>query len=120
MLGVQQFLKMFWTKCSGRPKVVGRPQFFDDGNIKRIKPAVFVPYDLSQEGYTTQLWAFEGFTSYFDDLALLRAGVIDVDGWMTLFGKQQTRVYSSAGRLKQSVADSSFDAWVKLDSIFFV
>ena len=89
-------------------------EYFHLWNIKRIKPAAFVPYDLSQEGYTTQLWAFEGFTSYFDDLALLRAGVIDVEGWMTLFGRQQTRVYSSPGRLKQSVSDSSFDAWVKL------
>ncbi|HCH62062.1 MAG TPA: peptidase M61 [Deltaproteobacteria bacterium] len=89
-------------------------EYFHLWNIKRIKPEAYLPYDLSKEGYTTQLWAFEGFTSYFDDLALLRAGVVDVEGWMTLFGKQQTRVYSSAGRLKQSVADSSFDAWVKL------
>ena len=89
-------------------------EYFHLWNIKRIKPGAFLPYDLSQEGYTTQLWAFEGFTSYYDDLALLRSGVIDVEGWMTLFGKQQTRVYSAGGRLKQSVSDSSFDAWVKL------
>ncbi|MEL6344537.1 MAG: PDZ domain-containing protein [Myxococcota bacterium] len=89
-------------------------EYFHLWNVKRIKPDAFFPYDLSQEGYTTQLWAFEGFTSYYDDLALLRAGVIDVEGWMTLFGKQQTRVYSAGGRHKQSVADSSFDAWVKL------
>ena len=89
-------------------------EYFHLWNVKRIKPAAFLPYDLSQEGYTTQLWAFEGFTSYYDDLALLRSGIIDVDGWMGLFGKQQTRVYSASGRLKQSVSDSSFDAWVKL------
>ena len=89
-------------------------EYFHLWNIKRIKPEAFLPYDLSQEGYTTQLWAFEGFTSYYDDLALLRAGVIDVKGWMSLLGKQQTRVSSSGGRLKQSVSDSSADAWVKL------
>lgn len=89
-------------------------EYFHLWNIKRIKPEAFAPYDLSREGYTTQLWAFEGFTSYFDDLALLRAGVIDVDGYLSLIGRSATRVYTAGGRHKQSVSDASFDAWVKL------
>ncbi len=89
-------------------------EYFHLWNVKRIKPEAFLPYDLSAEGYTTQLWAFEGFTSYFDDLGLLRAGVIDAEKYLTLLGRSATRVYTASGRLKQSVADSSFDAWVKL------
>ena len=47
-------------------------EYFHAWNVKRIKPAAFVPYDLTQENYTRLLWAFEGFTSYYDDLGVLR------------------------------------------------
>ena len=52
-------------------------EYFHAWNVKRIKPAAFVPYDLTREAYTRQLWAFEGFTSYYDDLALVRSGLIE-------------------------------------------
>ncbi|HEV7855477.1 MAG TPA: peptidase M61, partial [Herminiimonas sp.] len=50
-------------------------EYFHTWNVKRIKPAAFAPYDLKQEGYTSLLWLFEGFTSYYDDLMLVRSGV---------------------------------------------
>ena len=53
-------------------------EYFHSWNVKRIKPAAFVPYDLTREAYTRQLWAFEGITSYYDDLALIRSGVLPV------------------------------------------
>ena len=49
-------------------------EYFHAWNVKRIAPAVFTPHDLYQENYTRQLWAFEGVTSYYDDLALARSG----------------------------------------------
>ena len=52
-------------------------EYFHSWNVKRIKPAIFVPYDLAREAYTRQLWAFEGITSYYDDLALVRSGVVE-------------------------------------------
>lgn len=88
-------------------------EYFHLWNVKRIKPAAFTPYNLDQEGYTRLLWAFEGITSYYDDLALVRAGVITVDSWLELLGRTATRVLRGAGRKKQSVSDSSFDAWIK-------
>jgi predicted metalloprotease with PDZ domain len=88
-------------------------EYFHTWNVKRIKPAAFVPYDLSREGYTRLLWAFEGFTSYYDDLALVRSGVIGPDDYLELLGKTVGNVLKGAGRLKQSVAESSFDAWTK-------
>jgi predicted metalloprotease with PDZ domain len=88
-------------------------EYFHSWNIKRIKPDVFVPYDLSQESYTPLLWAFEGFTSYYDDLALLRSGLINEASYLELLGQTITRVIRGSGRLKQSVSDSSFDAWSK-------
>lgn len=88
-------------------------EYFHTWNVKRIKPAAFVPYDLSREAYTPQLWMFEGFTSYYDDLVLVRAGVISPVSYLELLGQNLTRVLRTPGRHKQSVAESSFDAWTK-------
>jgi predicted metalloprotease with PDZ domain len=81
--------------------------------VKRIKPAVFAPYDLSVENYTSLLWLFEGFTSYYDDLTLVRSGLISRDDYFGMLGKVIGGVQRGSGRLKQSVAESSTDAWVK-------
>jgi predicted metalloprotease with PDZ domain len=88
-------------------------EYFHTWNVKRIKPAVFAPYDLQVENYTPLLWLFEGFTSYYDDLMLVRAGIIGEASYFKMLGKTVGGVLRGAGRLKQSVAESSFDAWGK-------
>jgi predicted metalloprotease with PDZ domain len=88
-------------------------EYFHTWNVKRIKPAVFAPYDLQQENYTPLLWLFEGFTSYYDDLTLLRTGLIDAPAYLGLLAKTINGVLRGSGRHKQSVAESSFDAWTK-------
>jgi len=88
-------------------------EYFHTWNVKRMKPAVFMPYELNAESYTRLLWFFEGVTSYYDDLALVRCGLIDAERYLTLLAKTLTRVQRGAGRLSQSVTDSSFDAWHK-------
>lgn len=88
-------------------------EYFHTWNIKRIKPAVFAPYDLQAENYTPLLWLFEGFTSYYDDLMLVRSGVIDEAAYLKLVEKTINNVLRGTGRSKQSVAESSFDAWTK-------
>jgi len=88
-------------------------EYFHAWNVKRIKPAAFVPYDLGTEGYTRLLWAFEGITSYYDDLALVRSGTIEPARYLELLGRAITTVLRGPGRHVQSVADSSFDAWIK-------
>ena len=88
-------------------------EYFHTWNIKRIKPEVFLPYDLTSESYTRQLWAFEGITSYYDELALVRSGVISPDSYLELIGQTITRVLRGKGRFNQSIAESSFEAWTK-------
>jgi len=88
-------------------------EYFHTWNVKRIKPAVFAPYDLQVENYTPLLWLFEGFTSYYDDLMLVRAAIIDEATYFKLLGKTVGSVLRGSGRNKQSVAESSFDAWGK-------
>jgi predicted metalloprotease with PDZ domain len=88
-------------------------EYFHTWNIKRIKPAVFIPYDLDKEAYTHLMWMFEGITSYYDDLALLRTGLIDVESYLELVAQNITRLLRVPGRFKQSVWDSSFYKWTK-------
>ena len=88
-------------------------EYFHTWNVKRIKPAVFAPYDLQNENYTPLLWLFEGFTSYYDDLMLVRSGIISEATYFKLLGKTVGSVLRGSGRTKQSIADSSFDAWSK-------
>ena len=88
-------------------------EYFHLWNIKRMKPAVFTPYDLSTEVHTGLLWVFEGITSYYDDLALVRSGLIPQESYLELLGRTITRVLRGAGRTRQSVEESSFDAWTK-------
>jgi len=88
-------------------------EYFHSWHVKRIKPVAFTPYDLSREAYTRQLWAFEGFTSYYDDLALRRSGVIDTRSYLELLGRTITSVLRTPGRRRQSAAEASFDAWIK-------
>ncbi len=88
-------------------------EYFHTWNVKRIKPAVFAEYDLQRENYTSLLWLFEGFTSYYDDLMLVRSGIITEADYLKLLSKIINGVLRGAGRSKQSLADSSFDAWTK-------
>ena len=88
-------------------------EYFHLWNVKRIRPAVFMNGGLEREVHTRLLWAFEGITSYYDDLALLRSGRIDARGYLELLAETITRVMRNPGRLRQSLAESSFDAWTK-------
>jgi len=88
-------------------------EYFHTWNVKRIKPAAFAPYDLQAETYTPLLWLFEGFTSYYDDLLLVRSGLLDETTYLALQAKTIGSVLRGSGRTRQSVADSSFDAWNK-------
>ena len=88
-------------------------EYFHTWNVKRLRPAEFSRYDYSQENYTELLWFFEGFTSYYDDLLLRRAGLIDDATYLKLLGKATNQVLQTPGRSVQTVAQASFDAWVK-------
>ncbi|MFW1752958.1 M61 family metallopeptidase [Acinetobacter wanghuae] len=88
-------------------------EYFHSWLVKFIRPENFANYDLNREGYTSLLWIFEGFTSYYDDLILLRSGVINHDSYISLLKAQIDRYLQNPGRFVQSVSESSFDAWVK-------
>lgn len=88
-------------------------EYFHSWLVKFIRPENFINYDLNKESYTSLLWIFEGFTSYYDDLILLRSGVINQESYLVLLKTQIDRYLQNSGRTIQTVAESSFDAWVK-------
>ena len=88
-------------------------EYFHAWNVKRLRPAELARYDYDRENYTELLWFFEGFTSYYDDLLLRRAGLIDDGAYLKLLAKTANQVLQTPGRQVHSVAQASFDAWVK-------
>ncbi len=88
-------------------------EYFHAWNVKRLRPAEFARLDYAQENYTRLLWFFEGFTSYYDDLMLRRAGLIDAPRYLKLVATTASGVLGTPGRKVQSLAQASFDAWVK-------
>ncbi len=88
-------------------------EYFHTWNVKRLKPAALARIDFDQENLTDLLWFFEGFTSYYDDLLVLRAGRITEATYLQLLGKTIQQVDQTPGRRIQSAAQASLDAWTR-------
>lgn len=89
-------------------------EFFHLWNIKRIRPKALETFDYDQENYTPSLWFSEGTTSYYDLVIPYRAGVYDVRAYFNSLSKEITRYLTTPGRHVQPLAESSYDAWIKL------
>nr|WKN39671.1 M61 family peptidase [Tunicatimonas sp. TK19036] len=50
-------------------------EFFHAWNVERIRPQTLEPFNFDQANMSDALWFAEGFTSYYDDLILERAGI---------------------------------------------
>lgn len=90
-------------------------EFFHTWNVKQLRPAGIQPYDYQRENYTPLLWVAEGTTSYYDELLLVRVGLLKPDAYLDRLGKQITSLRTRPGARVQSLADSSFDAWIKFN-----
>ncbi len=88
-------------------------EYFHLWNVKRIRPLELGPFDYNQENYTDLLWVMEGFTSYYDELILLRAGYYTQNQMLGKIESAINYVEGSVGSRVQPLAHASFDAWVK-------
>lgn len=88
-------------------------EYFHLWLVKRIRPQALIDASLAHEAPTRTLWAFEGITAYYDELALVRAGCITPTDYLSLIAQNVTRLARTPGRRVQSLAESSFDAWIK-------
>ena len=89
-------------------------ELFHAWNVKRLRPSEFVELDYEAETFTPFLWLIEGWTAYYDDLICLRAGVFSAADYLTALGKNIQALLNNPGRLRTSLAESSFDAWIRL------
>ncbi|HEU5090611.1 MAG TPA: PDZ domain-containing protein, partial [Roseiflexaceae bacterium] len=89
-------------------------EFFHVWNVKRIRPAPLGPFDYSRENYTRQLWVAEGITSYYDNLLLERSQLVTPERYLEILANDIVMLQSQPGRAIQSLAQSSFDTWIKL------
>ncbi len=88
-------------------------EYFHLWNVKRLRPIELGPFDYDKENYTSLLWVMEGFTSYYDELILRRAGFYSEEDYINkLFGTINS-VENQPGNKVQPVAHASFDAWIK-------
>ncbi|HEU4617474.1 MAG TPA: PDZ domain-containing protein [Gammaproteobacteria bacterium] len=86
-------------------------EYFHTWHVKRTKPAAFMPYRLDRRNHTRLLWVFEGMTSYYQEVLLLRSGLFSRQVFLQRLGELVTRVYRTPGRFVQTLADASFNAW---------
>ncbi len=89
-------------------------EFFHLWNVKRIHPEALGPFDYQRENYTRSLWVMEGVTSYYDRYLLVRAGLQPPKRYLEKLGEELGKIAAIPGRFRQSLEESSFDAWIKL------
>lgn len=88
-------------------------EYFHLWNVKRFRPIELGPFDYDKENYTSLLWVMEGFTSYYDELIMRRAGLMSQEEFISKVQNSINYVEGSVGSRVQSVAHASFDAWIK-------
>ena len=88
-------------------------EYFHLWNVKRIRPIELGPFNYDTENYTSLLWVMEGFTSYYDELLMLRAGYYTQKQYLAKLFNTINYVEGSTGTRVQPVAHASFDAWIK-------
>jgi predicted metalloprotease with PDZ domain len=88
-------------------------ELFHTWNVKRMRPRALGPFDYENEIYTRSLWIAEGITSYYDDLLLVRSGLMTQTEYFTSLSRQIESIEKRAGRKVQSLSMASYDAWIK-------
>jgi predicted metalloprotease with PDZ domain len=88
-------------------------ELFHAWNVKALWPAEFARFDYENEVYTRSLWVVEGLTAYYDELLLRRAGLVGDEGYLAELSRRIEAVQSAPGRKVQSLALSSYDAWIE-------
>ena len=98
-----------------RLMVTASHEMFHAWNVKRLRPAALARTDFARENYTDLLWFCEGTTAYYEQLILTRAGLTSDDELLLSLGELIQMVRRRPGSKVQSVAESSFDAWIKFN-----
>ena len=88
-------------------------EYFHLWNVKRIRPKALGPFDYNNENYTDLLWVMEGFTSYYSEIIMYRAGYYNEEDIMKKITGSINSIENQPGNKIQSAAEASFNAWIK-------
>jgi predicted metalloprotease with PDZ domain len=100
--------KEFYSNLLG----ISSHELFHAWNVCKIRPLALMPYNFKQENYFDTGYVAEGFTTYYGDLMLARAGVYSVDEYFAELNVLLKRHYENFGRKNKSLAESSIDLWL--------
>lgn len=85
-------------------------EFFHCWNVERIRPQALEPFNFEEANMSGELWFAEGFTSYYDDLTLCRAGIISQPKYITGLTGTFNYVWNSPGRDYFNPIEMSYQA----------
>ncbi len=86
-------------------------EYFHNFNVKRIRPLALGPFDYETENQTNMLWVSEGLSVYYQDLVLVRAGLMTRDQYLEKMAGAITKFENAAGHRYQSATESSWTTW---------
>ncbi|MEP0369255.1 MAG: M61 family peptidase [Cyclobacteriaceae bacterium] len=85
-------------------------EFFHAWNIERIRPKSLEPFDFDNANLSGELWFGEGFTNYYDELALCRSGIISQEKYLATASAVLNKVLNSPGRKIRTPIQMSHNA----------
>ena len=88
-------------------------ELFHAWNVKRLRPLALTPFRYREENLSRLLWFFEGFTSYYELLLMVRAELISPSRFLEQWGERMTQLARTPGRGLQSAEEASLCAWIK-------
>jgi predicted metalloprotease with PDZ domain len=86
-------------------------EYFHNFNVKRIRPIALGPFDYEAENLTNMLWVSEGLSVYYQDLLLVRAGLMTREQYLDKMAAAIGRFENAPGRRFQSATESSWTTW---------
>jgi predicted metalloprotease with PDZ domain len=86
-------------------------EYFHNFNVKRIRPLALGPFDYDQENLTNMLWVSEGLSVYYQDLILVRAGLMTRDQYLAKVAGAIGTFENASGHHYQSATESSQNTW---------
>ena len=83
-------------------------------NGKRLRPIALGPFNYDQENYSNDLWIVEGFTRYYENATVNRTKLFSIADYLHELAQNISYVVNQSGLKYESLADASFDSWIKL------
>ena len=95
-------------------------EFFHNWNVERIRPKTLEPFNFEKSNMSNELWFAEGFTQYYGDLLLARAGINTPQRFIGTINSLVNTKSNSPGAVYYSPVDASnhavfVDASVSID-----